>query len=79
MRRDIFQSQPSLDKRIKYCSNHKAAFVAMPKPREKVVFNETNKCMKYPFVIHADFESTLEKTDIKKYQKHAPCRFYYIK
>ena len=39
----------------------------MPGPGEKVVFNETNKCIKHPFVIYADFESILEKTDdIKK-------------
>ena len=54
----------------------------MPGPGEKVVFNETNKCIKHPFVICADFKSILEKTeDIKKkYQKHIPCGFCcYIK
>ena len=35
----------------------------MPEPGEKVVFNETNKCIKHPLVIYADFESILEKTD----------------
>ena len=35
----------------------------MPGPGEKVVFNETNKCIKHPFVICAEFESILEKTD----------------
>ena len=35
----------------------------MPEPGEKVVFHETNKCIKHPFVIYADFESILEKTD----------------
>ena len=45
----------------------------MPGPGEKVVFNETNKCIKHPFVINADFESILKKTDdIKKISKAYP-------
>ena len=39
-----------------------------------------NKGTKHPFVIYADFESILKKTDIKKSQKNIPCGFcYYIK
>ena len=49
----------------------------MPEPGEKVVFNETNKCMKQSFVIYADFETILETIDdIKKYQKHILCGFW---
>ena len=79
--RNIFRSQQRLNEHLKCCSYHKAAVVEMPEPGEKVVFNETNKCIKHPFVIYADFESILEKTDdIKKYQKHIPCGFCcYIK
>ena len=60
---NIFWSQQRLDKHLMYCSDHKAAVVEMPEPGEKVVFHETNKCIKHPFVIPADFESILEKTD----------------
>ena len=79
---NIFRSQHRLDNHLKYFSNHKAAFVEMAQQGEKVLFNETNKCIKHPFVICADFKSILEKTeDIKKkYQKHIPCGFCcYIK
>ena len=75
---NIFRSQQRLDKHLKYCSHRNAAVVEMLGPGEKVVYNETNKCIKHPFVIYADFESILEKTDdVKKYQKHIPCGFWY--
>ena len=48
----------------------------MPGPGENVAFNEINKCITPTFVIYADFESILEKTDdINKYQKHITCGF----
>ena len=63
---------------MKYCSHHKAAVVEMPGPGENVAFNEINKCITPTFVIYADFESILEKTDdINKYQKHITCGFCY--
>ncbi len=60
---NFFNSQERLDKHSNYCGDHKSTVINMPKEGSKITFKDEKKTIKHPFVIYADFESILEKTD----------------
>lgn len=82
----IFSSQKILDIHKETCNSFKKQKVSLPKKGTKLVFNNKHKQLKTPFVIYADFESILKKTDVQlmdqktgpytvKREEHVPCSF----
>ena len=85
-----FWCEQSLNKHLKYCSNHEAVKIEMPKKGVILKFKNYYKGEKVPFMIYADTESLIKSLQTcepspqssytKKYQKHVPISFsYYIK
>ena len=87
---NCFNTEKILQKHEKYCSNHKAVGIRMPKEGTMLSFKNHCKKMRVPFVVYADFESFMEPVTTcspsdddsytQQYQKHTPCSYcYYIK
>ena len=76
-----------LGKHMERCKNHNAQRVKMPEPEENIVsFKSTEKQLRLPFIIYADFESilcrnesdeqrNLEQSWTHKYQTHKACSY----
>ncbi len=85
-----FGRQDLLDEHVKACRQHEAVKVVMPAEGSSVSFGHFHKKIDVPFVIYADFESTMKafhtaqpnpnKSYTLKQQKHKPLSYcYYIK
>ena len=85
-----FYSEESLAKHHEYCYSNEVVKVEMPKERSSLSFKISNRSMRVPFIVYADFESFIKPIDTcepnpevshtKPYQKHTPSSFcYYIK
>ncbi|CAI6357863.1 unnamed protein product [Macrosiphum euphorbiae] len=58
--------QEALDQHKLICGAHKPILPEMPKEGDCVEFRAWKKTVRYPFVIYADFESLLVKTEEKR-------------
>ena len=62
---NCFHSYSTAKKRKKHynvCKNHDYCYAEMPKEDDKILkYNHGEKCMKVPFITHAELESLLEK------------------
>ena len=57
-----YRTENKLKKHKKVCENHDYCYVEMPEEDNKILkYNQGEKSMKVPFIIHADLESLLEK------------------
>ena len=85
-----FWCEESLNKHLRYCSNHEAVKIEMPDEGTILKFKNYHRSEWVPFMISADTESLTkqiqscepdpEKSYTKKYQKHELISFsYYIK
>ena len=55
---NIFKTQKSLEKHIKYCYSEKPITIEMPKEGSILKFKSFFRKMRVPFVVYADFESS---------------------
>ena len=87
---NCLNTEKLLQEHEKYCSNHKAVGIRMPKEGTMLSFKNHCKKMRVPFAVYADFESFIEpvttcapsddESYTQQYQKHTPCSYcYYIK
>ena len=60
---NIFKTQKSLEKHIKYCYSKKSVTIEMPKEGLILKFKNFFRKMRVPFVVYADFECFTEKLD----------------
>jgi len=85
-----FRNIESLEKHKQYCDNHDTVRLELPKPGTTITFGNTNRSMRVPFIVYADFESFIEPIDTcqpnnstsytNKYQHHVSSSLcYYIK
>jgi len=82
-----YRTIESLNIHNKYCLQHDAQRIELPKPNTKTKFKNYNRSMRVPIVIYADFESFIKpistcqsdprKSYTNKYQKHVTCSFSY--
>jgi hypothetical protein len=86
---NCFTSKEALSNHNEYCSQHDVQKIVMPKLGTMLKFKNYCRSMRVPFVVYADFESTIVPIDVcqpdpsgsytKQYQKHIPSSFcYYI-
>ena len=83
---NAFGKEDLLNEHIKYCSNHDAVNVVMPKPGKNdfLKFKNIQNSIECPVKIYADFESFTKPIDEKSgktklYQKHVPSAFcFYV-
>jgi len=83
-----FKTSESLEKHMRYCKNHEAIKITLPKKGTLLQFKNYNNSMRVPFVIYADFECFTEGIDscrpdsteayTEKYQKHKPSGYCYL-
>ena len=85
-----YDNPEKLEKHNEYCSENDSIKINMPSPGSFIKFKNYLYSERAPFIIYADFESTLKPLDnckpnpnksyTLKYQKHEPVSFsYYIK
>jgi Rho termination factor, N-terminal domain len=82
-----YSTVEALNNHDKYCSQHGAQKIELPKPGSKVKFQNYNRSMRVPFVVYADFESFIKPIDTcqpdpskpytNKFQKHEPSSICY--
>lgn len=85
-----FPSEDKLKDHKEYCDKNGVVRITLPDDGAKLRFSHANRSQRLPFVIYADFESTIEPMDTcqpnpkesytMKIQKHTPNSFaYYVK
>ena len=58
-----FRTENKLKEHENVCKNHDCCYVAMTKEQNILKHNHGENSMKMPFIIYADMESLLDKTD----------------
>ena len=59
-----YTTEKKLKKHKKVCENHDYCYLKMPEEYNRTLkYNEGEKSMKYPFIVYADLECLLEKTN----------------
>ena len=85
-----FWCQESLNRHQEYCNEYEGVKIELPEKGTMLTFKNYHKQEKVPFIVYADFESSIkslhscdpnpESSYTKQYQKHEPSSFcFYIK